>query len=78
MFCKPAALIFQIMKTLAEIERAVEDLPPAQKAELLLFLARSLRSQQAPLPEPRSFSDTQLSAWMDQDEAELRRFRAGA
>jgi hypothetical protein len=66
------------MKTLDEIERAVEQLPPEQKTELLLFLAGSLRGQQAPLPEPRLFSDEQLKAWMDEDEEAMRRFRAGA
>ena len=38
------------MKTLAEIERAAEELPPAERTELLLFVARSLRQEQAPLP----------------------------
>jgi len=38
----------------------------------------SLRVDQAPLPEPRLFSDEQLQAWMDEDEAAMRRFRAGA
>jgi len=45
---------------------------------LLLFVARSLREEQAPLPEPRLFSDEQLRAWMDEDEAAMRRFRSGA
>jgi len=64
------------MKTLDEIERAVETLPAAQKTELLLFVAQSLRRQQAPLPEPRVFPDEQLRAWMDEDEKAMRRFRA--
>jgi hypothetical protein len=66
------------MKTLVEIERAVEDLPSSQKTELLLFVAQSLREAQAPLPEPRLFSDEQLRTWMDEDEAAMRRFQAGA
>jgi hypothetical protein len=66
------------MKTLVEIERAVEELPTAQKTELLLFVASSLRGQQAPLPAPRLFSDEQLQAWMDEDEEAMRRFRSGA
>ena len=41
------------MKTLVEIERAVEELPSSQKTKLLLFVAQSLREEQAPLPEPR-------------------------
>ncbi len=66
------------MKTLVEIERAVGGLPAAQKTELLLFVAQSLRDEQAPLPEPRLFSDEQIRAWMDEDEEAMRRFRAGA
>jgi hypothetical protein len=65
------------MKTLAEIESAVEELPATQRAELLLFVARSLREEQAPLPEPRLFSAEQLGAWMDEDEEAMRRFRVG-
>ncbi len=64
------------MKTLDEIERAAEDLPPGQKTELLLFLARSLRKQQASLPEPRTFSPEQLQKWMDEDDEAMRRFRS--
>jgi len=66
------------MKTLAEIERAAGELPPGERTELLLFVARSLRQEQAPLPEPRLFRDEQLRAWMDEDEDARRRFRAGA
>jgi hypothetical protein len=66
------------MKTLAEIERAVEQLPPAHKTELLLFVAQNLRREQAPLPEPRLFSDEQLRAWIDEDQAAMSRFRTGA
>lgn len=66
------------MKTLDEIERAAEELPTGQKTELLLFLARSLRKEQAPLPEPRIFSDDQLQRWMNEDEEAMRRFRSEA
>ena len=61
------------MKTLDEIERAIEELPPTEKTELLLFVAKSLRGEQAPLPEPRLFSDEKLEAWMDEDEEAMRR-----
>ena len=64
------------MKTLVEIERAAEELPPAQRTELLLFLVETLRKEQVPLPEPRQFSAEQLQAWMDEDEDAMRRFRA--
>src|SRR5204863_8053574 len=66
------------MKTLAEIERAAEELPIGQRTELLLFLAESLRKEQAHLPEPRLFSEEQLKTWMDEDEEAMRRFKAGA
>ena len=66
------------MKRLAEIERAVEELPSREKTELLFFVAQRLREEQAPLPEPRRFSDEQLRAWMDEDEEAMRPFRSGA
>ena len=66
------------MKTLTEIEQAVEELPSDQKTELLLFVAQSLRDAQAPLPEPRQFSDEQLQSWLDEDEEAMRRFEKGA
>jgi len=69
---------YKRMKTLSEIEQAVEELPMGQKTELLLFVARSLREAQAPLPEPRLFSDAQLRAWLDEDEQAMRRFQTGA
>lgn len=64
--------------SLSEIEDAVNELPAAKRTELLLFLAESLRKEQAPLPKPREFSQEQLRAWMDEDEEAMRRFRAGA
>jgi hypothetical protein len=66
------------MKTLVEIERAVEELRSREKTELLLFVAQRLREEQAPLPEPRDFFEEQLRAWMDEDEEAMRRFRSGA
>lgn len=66
------------MMTLPEIENAANELPAGKRAELLLFLAESLRKEQAPLPKPREFSDEELKAWMDEDEEAMRRFRAGA
>jgi hypothetical protein len=62
------------MKTLSEIERAAESLPPAQKTELMLFLAQLLRKEQAPLPEPRVFSNSQIEGWMREDEEAMRKF----
>ena len=65
------------MSTLAEIETAATALPPREKAELLLFVAGQLRAAGASLPEPRLFSPEQLQAWMDEDEEDMRKFRAG-
>ena len=65
------------MSTLAEIESAATALPAREKAELLLFVAGQLRAEGAPLPEPRLFSPEQLQAWMDEDEEDMRKFRAG-
>ena len=62
------------MSTLSEIEAAVDSLPPAQQQELLLFLAARLREQAGELPRPRRFSREQLSAWIEEDEAEMQRF----
>jgi hypothetical protein len=38
------------MSTLAEIEAAVDQLPPEEKQELLLFLAARLREERGSLP----------------------------
>ena len=53
-------------------------MPVGKRTELLLFLAESLRREQAPLRKPREFSQEQLETWMDEDEEAMRRFRAGA
>jgi hypothetical protein len=66
------------MQTLVDIEQAVQRLSAEQQAELLLFVAERLRSQSAPLPEPRDFSEEQLRAWLDEDERAMARFRAGS
>jgi hypothetical protein len=63
------------MSTLVEIESAAAALSASEKAELLLFVARQLRKEQAPLPEPRLFTKEQLQSWMDEDEEDMRLFR---
>lgn len=65
------------MSTLAEIEAADDALPPQQKQELLLFLAIRLRAEGAPLPEPRKFSRQEVATWIEEDEADMRRFCEG-
>ena len=66
------------MSTLAEIETAASTLSSSEKAELLLFVAEQLRAERAPLPEPRLFTSEQIQEWMDEDEADMRSYRAGA
>ena len=66
-----------VVSTLAEIESAAAALSPRDKAELLLFVAGQVRAEGAPLPEPRLFSPEQLQAWRDEDEEDMRKFRAG-
>jgi hypothetical protein len=66
------------MSTLIEIEKAVEALPAREKRELLLFVAANLRSAGARPPELRDFSRTQVEGWIADDEAALKRFKAGA
>ena len=63
------------MSTLAEIESAADSLPNEQKQELLLFLAARLRSAGARLPEPREFTTEQITGWIAEDEADMRRLR---
>ena len=63
------------MITLDEIEQAAAELPPGQKAELMLFLAARLRADGVRPPEPRRFSREQVYGWIAEDEAELKRFQ---
>jgi len=65
------------MGTLAEIEVAIETLPKDQQRGLLLFLMERLRVDGPPIPEPRLFTQEQMKAWMDEDEVDMCRFRAG-
>ena len=65
------------MSTLAEIEAAADALSPAQKQELLLFLATRLRAQGARLPETRQFAREKIASWIERDEADMQRFREG-
>jgi hypothetical protein len=63
------------MSTLDEIETAADALPPAQKQELLLFLAARLRAAAGDLPRPRKFASAQVQSWIAEDEADMQRFR---
>jgi hypothetical protein len=63
------------MVTLAEIECAAAGLSPAEKQELMLFLASRLRSEGALPPEPRTFASEEIAGWIAEDEADMRRLR---
>ncbi len=63
------------MVTLAEIESAAAGLSPAEKQELMLFLASRLRAEGAALPEPRTFTSEEMTGWIAEDEADMRRIR---
>jgi hypothetical protein len=65
------------VRKLEEIEAAAEALPPAEKLELMLFLATRLRAQGARMPPPRRFSREQMAGWIAEDEADMRRFQQG-
>ena len=62
------------MSTLAEIEIAVNLLPPPEKQELLLHIAEQLRSEGA-LPEPRDIPLETMQQWIAQDERDGIRLR---
>ena len=55
-------LNFSGVSTLTEIEAAADALPPAEKQDLILFLAARLRDTGATLPPPRQFSREQVAA----------------
>ena len=59
---------------MAEIELAARKLPPAEKQQLLMLIAQSLREKGQRLPEPRLFSRVEMQAWMDEDERDLNAF----
>jgi hypothetical protein len=60
---------------LTEIETAADALSIEQKQELFLFLAMRLRAEGGQLPEPRKFSHEQMTGWIKENEADMRRFR---
>jgi len=64
------------VRTLAEIEAAAMSLPPEEKQELLFFLISEMRAAGAELPAPREFTTEQIAAWIADDVADLRSFRA--
>ncbi|HWF19741.1 MAG TPA: hypothetical protein VG754_10755 [Verrucomicrobiae bacterium] len=66
-----------LMSKLDEIEAAAESLPVEEKQQLLLFLVTRLRAQGAKMLEPRIFSREQIAGWIEEDEADLRRFQQG-
>jgi hypothetical protein len=61
------------VNTLADIEAAANALSDAEKQELLLFLAASLRRDRINAPEPRRFSAATIKAWIAEDETDFER-----
>jgi len=66
------------MSTLGEIEAAADNLPLQQKEELILFLVTRLRAEGAKAPLPRTFSADEVSGWIREDEADMRRIKEGS
>ena len=50
----------RVMNRLTEVENAAGSLALEEQRELFLFLLERLRSQGAPMPEPRTFSREQM------------------
>ena len=63
------------MSTLAEIELAARRLSSAERQQLLILVAQSLRAEGQRLPQPRIFTAGEMQAWMDEDERDLQQFR---
>jgi hypothetical protein len=64
------------MVSLLEIESATKGLSLKEREELLVFLAETLRNERAALmPEPRSFSNEEIGAWIAEDEADMKSLR---
>jgi hypothetical protein len=61
------------MNTLADIETAADALTEADKQELHLYLAASLRRERINAPEPRRFSAETIKGWIAEDEADFDR-----
>jgi hypothetical protein len=62
---------------LDEIEAAADGLALEEKQELMLFLATRIRAQRVQKLEPKKFSRDQVSGWVAEDEADMRRFQQG-
>ncbi len=60
--------------SLAEVESAADSLSPAEKEELLRFLAIRLRKER-PQPAPRIYSDKEVASMLAEDEADGERLR---
>lgn len=63
------------MSTVKEIENAVKALPEQDFGKILLSVLRRAR-ELGNQPEPRRFSDEQITAWTADDEGGMEAFRA--
>jgi len=66
------------MSMLMEIEQAAVKLPAGEQQQLLRFLLRVVPVNEVELSAPRIFSEEEVQGWLAEDEASMRRFRAGA
>lgn len=62
----------EAMRTLAELEKAVESLSPEDKQRLMVFLAARLRAENPRTPPPRKFTREEIEAWVKEDEKDAR------
>jgi hypothetical protein len=66
------------MTTLAEIEAAIDALPASETQLLLLYVAARLKALGAAIPDMPGLSPDQMTDWMAEDEAAMRRFHPNA
>jgi len=71
-------VVWAIMSSLAEIERAADVLQTEEKQELVMFLLTRLRGEGGVLPPVRDIPKEQIEKWVAEDEAGYQRFLAGA
>ena len=63
------------MKTLGEIEEAVEGLESSEIEELFLLLATRLGGRERGAPQTKDFEPERIAGWIREDEEAYRAFR---
>jgi hypothetical protein len=54
---------------LRELQDQAAELAPAERLELLLFVAQSLRRERTDVLRPRRYSATEVAAWLAEDQS---------